>query len=224
MIDKIINLQVRKFNILTLMIILLLNGCHKQENIDVITSEKNEDIVEEVYIDDNPITIGIYDNDINLVKEYNLIKESRREKVFSFYYTNEENVGSNRYKENWHKFYSNYTDIDDYKIGFHFSFYVGDTKIEKTILNPYTFAFEPYFYIYIYDDINQLDNTFYSHLEDADVNENTIFSSIKIFLMEPEEITSPIKFTVFTYNGLEDFDENNNYRGNSKYEININLI
>ena len=42
--------------------------------------------------------------------------------------------------------------------------------------------------------------------------------------MEPGDITSPIKFTVFTYNGLEDFDENNNYRGNSKYEININLI
>ena len=40
--------------------------------------------------------------------------------------------------------------IDGYKIGFHFSFYVGDTLIEKTILNPYIFAFEPYFYIYLY--------------------------------------------------------------------------
>lgn len=212
-----------KKNIYVLIILLLLAGCTEKENISVITSEKNE-YVEEEYIDDNPITIGIYDNDISLVKEYNLVKESRKEKVFSFYYTNEENVGSNSYKENWYKFYSNYTDIDDYKIGFHFSFYVGDALIEKTILNPYIFAFEPYFYIYLYDDINQLDNTFYSHLEDDDVNENTIFSSIKIFLMEPKDITSPIKFTVFTYNDLEDFDENNNYRGNSKYEININLI
>ena len=220
MMDK----RIRRFNIFILTILLLLTGCTESENIDVITSEKTEEIIEEQYIDHNPITIGIYDNDINLVKEYNLVKESRREKVFSFYYTNEENVGSNRYKENWYKFYSNYTDIDDYKIGFHFSFYVGDALIEKTILNPYTFAFEPYFYIYIYDDINQPDNTFYSHLEDDDVNENTIFSSIKIFLMEPGAITSPIKFTVFTYDGLEDFDENNNYRGNSKYAININLI
>ena len=207
-----------------IIILLLLTGCTKKENIDVITSEKMDDVVEEVYIDDNPITIGIYENGINLVTEYDLIKESRREKVFNFYYTNEEKILSGTQKQNWYKFYSNYTDIDDYKIGFHFSFYVGDAKIEKTILNPYIFAFEPYFYIYPYDDINQPDNTFYSHLEDDDVNENTIFSSIKIFLMEPKDITSPIKFTVFTYNGLEDFDENNNYRGNSKYEININLI
>jgi len=213
-----------KKKIFMIIVLVLLSACTKNEKIDVITLEKNEEVVNEEYIDDNPITIGIYDNDISLVKEYNLVKESRREKVFSFYYTNEEDLGSNNQKGNWHKFYSNYTDIDDYKIGFHFSFYVGDTKIEKTILNPYIFAFEPYFYIYLYDDINQPDNTFYSHLEDDDVNENTIFSSIKIFLMEPKEITSPIKFTIFTYNGLEDFDENNNYRGNSKYEININLI
>lgn len=217
-------IQTRKLNILVLLILLLVVGCDKKENIDIITSEKIDEVVEDTYIDDNPITIGIYDNDISLIKEYSLVKESRREKVFSFYYTNEENVGSSNYKENWHKFYSNYTDIDDYKIGFHFSFYVGDTLIEKTVLNTYTFTFEPYFYIYVYDDINQPDNTFYSHLEDSDVNENTIFSSIKIFLMEPGDITSPIKFTVFTYNGLEDFDENNNYRGNSKYQININLI
>lgn len=213
-----------KFKLFILILLLLITGCNKKENIDVITSEKIDEIVEDMYVDDNPITIGIYDNDVSLVKEYNLVKESRSEKVFSFYYTNEENVSSNSYKENWSKFYSNYTDIYDYKIGFHFSFYVGDALIEKTILNPYTFAFEPYFYIYLYDDINQPDNTFYSHLEDDDVNENTIFSSIKIFLMEPYDITSPIKFTVFTYDGLEDFDENNNYRGNSKYEININLI
>ena len=213
-----------KNKIFIVILLLLLAGCVKSENIDVITSEKNEEILEEEYIDDNPIVIGIYDNDISLVKEYNLVKESRREKVFSFYYTNEENLESNNQKENWYKFYSKYSNIIDYKIGFHFSFYVGDTKIEKTIFNPYTFAFEPYFYIYIYDDINQPDNTFYSHLEDDDFKENTIFSSIKIFLMEPADITSPIKFTVFTYNGLEDFDENNNYRGNSKYEININLI
>lgn len=213
-----------KIQILIAINLLLVVGCTENKNIDVITSEKIDEVVEDTYIDDNPIIIGIYDNDISLIKEYSLVKESRIEKVFSFYYTNEENLGSNKNKENWYKFYSNYTDIDDYKIGFHFSFYVEDTLIEKTILNPYVFSFEPYFYIYFYDDINQPDNTFYSHLEEEDVNENTIFSSIKIFLMEPWDITSPIKFTVFTYNGLEDFDENNNYRGNSKYQIDINLI
>ena len=212
------------FKALMMIILLFVSGCTEKSNIEVVTLEKQEEVLEEKYIDNNPIVIGIYDNDINLVKEYSLAKEIRVEKVFSFYYTNDENLGNNKQKENWHKFYSKYNDINDYKIGFNFSFYVGDTKIEKTILKPQTYAFNPYFYIYIYDDINQPDYTFYSHLEETDINENTIFSSIKILLIEPQNITSPIKFTVFTYNDLDDFDENNNYRGNSKYQININLI
>lgn len=204
------------------LVLLMLIGCTDSKNVNVNTIEQVEEEVK--YVDDNPITIGIYENDINLVKEYKLRKESRQEVIFSFFYTNYEKLENNKQKENWNKFFSEYANIDDYKIGFNFSFFVGETKIEKTILNPETFAFEPYFYIYIYDDINQPDNSFYSHLEESDINENTIFSSIKIFLMEPLKISSPIKFTVFTYNDMNDFDENNNYRGNSKYEVNIDLI
>lgn len=207
---------------LILIILLILTGCAKQEEVNI---DNKEEIIEAPeYIDNNPITIGIYENDINLIKEYKLAKQSRNEVVFSFYYTNQDNLGNRNQKDNWYKFFNEYSNIDSYKIGFNFSFYVGETKIEKTILKPETYAFEPYFYTYIYDDINQPDYTFYSHLEETDINDNTIFSSIKFFLVYPEEITSPIIFTVFTYDGLDDFDENNNYRGNSKYEINIDLI
>lgn len=214
-----------KNKIFILIVLLLLTGCLKQEKVKIKEEQKKEDIVEiKKYEDDNPITIGVYKDDIELIKEYNLEKQSRKEVVFSFYYTNQQNLENKNQKENWQKFFSQYNNIEDYKIGFNFSFYVGETKIEKTILKPETFAFEPYFYIYLYDDINQLDNTFYTHLEEKDINEKTLFSSIKIFLMEPLNITSPIEFTVFTYNDLNDFDEFNNYRGNSKYTININLI
>lgn len=209
--------------VLVLIILLLITGCNKKEEI-IIEEEQQEEIIEEKYVDDNPITIGIYEQDINLVKEYKLNKVSNNEVIFSFYYTNVDNLGNRRQKENWHKFYNEYQNINDYKIGFNFSFYVGEEKIEKTILKPDTYAFNPYFYIYIYDDINQPDNTFYSHLEENDINENTIFSAIKIFLVEPDLITSPITFTVFTYNDLDDFDEDNNYRGNSKYSIDIELV
>ena len=213
-----------KNKIVILLVLLLITGCSKEEK-EILKEEKQEEIIEtEKYIDDNPITIGIYEDDIRLVKEYKLKKQSRNEVIFSFYYTNQENLGSRRQKENWSKFYNEYLNINNYKIGFNFSFYEGDKKIEKTILKPDTFAFEPYFYTYIYDDINQPDYTFYSHLEEDDINENTIFSSIKIFLVEPSKITSPIEFTVFTYDDLEDFDENKNYRGNSKYTIKINLV
>jgi len=213
-----------KNKIILVLVLLMLTGCIKEEK-QIIKEETKQEVVEnKEYIDDNPITIGIYESDINLVKEYKMIKQSGNEVIFSFYYTNEENLGSRRQKDNWNKFYNMYTEIEKYKIGFHFSFYEGDTKIEKTILKPDTYALEPYFYTYIYDDINQPDYTFYSHLEETDINESTIFSSIKIFLRDTSKITSKIDFTVFTYDDLEDFDENNNYRGNSKYTIKIDLV
>ena len=215
-----------KNKVLVLIVLLLLTGCLKQEKEVIKKDDVKEDIKEELkekYVDNNPITIGTYENDIQLIKEYKLKKENRNEVIFSFYYTNEENLGNRRQKENWYKYFNKYESINNCKIGFNFSFYVGEEKIEKTILKPDTFAFAPYFYIYIYDDINQPDNTFYSHLEENDVNENTIFSSIKIFLWEPANITSQVEFTVFTYDDLDDFDENNNYRGNSKYTVNIDL-
>ena len=210
--------------VIIVIVLLLLTGCVKDKPKVIEKEEIKEEVIEEKYVDNNPITIGIYENDISLVKEYKLEKVSGNETIFSFYYTNEENLGNRRQKENWYKYFNRYQNINNYKIGFHFSFYVGEDKIEKTILKPNTFAFEPYFYTYIYDDINQPDNTFYSHLEEKDVNDNTIFSAIKLFLRDTSTITSPIEFTVFTYDDLEDFDENNNYRGNSKYTIKIDLV
>ena len=80
----------------------------------------------------------------------------------------------------------------------------------------------PYLYVYLYDDINQEPNSYYNHLEPEDMKENTIFSSIKLFLaQEGEKITSPITLTVFTYNNEKDFTEDNKYRGSSSYTIEI---
>ena len=208
-----------------LVLIILITGCSndkviKKEDIN----DNNEQVIEEdIYVDDNPIVVGIYENDINLVKEYNTKKESLKDIIFSIFYSNEQRLENNNQKYNWNKLYNQYSDIDNYKIGFSFSFYSFDTKIEKNILGPDTFAFNPYFYIYLYDDIHQPDGSFYSHLENSDVTQDTIFSSIKIYLVDVDKITSPIEFTVFTYDGEEDFDELGNYRGNSKYTVTINL-
>lgn len=212
--------------LLLILIIFLITGCNNKNKGEEKVVDKLNDVIEteeEKYVDDNPIIVGLYENDIRLVKEYTISKESFKDLIFGVYYTNEENLESHNQKYNWNKYYSQYSNIDDYKIGFSFKFYSDQEKIEKTILGPDTFAFNPYFYIYIYDDINQPDGTFYSHIEVEDLKEDTIFSSIKIYLVEVDKITSPIEFTVFTYNGEEDFDEFNNYRGNSKYTININL-
>lgn len=217
-----------KKNLSFIMVLLtIITGCKNNEKInDVENQDKPVQIEEQKdeYVDNNPIVVGLYDNDYNLVKEYNTTKQNFKDLIFSVYYTNQEVLDSNNQKYNWNKFYNEYTNIDNYKIGFSFSFSSGEEKIEKTILEPETYAFNPYFYIYLYDDIIQPDGSFYSHLEKTDVNENTIFSSIKIYLVEADKITSPIELTVFTYDGEEDFDEFNKYKGKSRYTIKINLI
>ena len=37
------------------------------------------------------------------------------------------------------------------------------------------------------------------------------------------KVTSPITLEAFTYDSADDFDEKGNYRGNSKYSIEIEL-
>ena len=49
-------------------------------------------------------------------------------------------------------------------------------------------------------------------------------SDDKSFAEVIKEIDGDIDVMVYTYDDFEDFDENGSYRGNSKYEINIDLV
>ena len=120
--------------------------------------------------------------------------------------------------------YRTMADIDKYKIGFIISFSVNDKTYHEQILTPdCEFIFAPYIYIYLYDDIHQAPNTWYSHLLPEEVNDNTIYSSIKLFkAQEASNITSPITLSVFTYD-KDDFDNNHNYIGSSIYTTTINI-
>ena len=82
------------------------------------------------------------------------------------------------------------------------------------------YALDPYLYPFMYDDINNSGH--YSHVTTKDVKDNTVYSSIKLYLhQKTKEITSPITLTAFTYNGEDDFLDGH-YRGNSSYTITIN--
>ena len=63
----------------------------------------------------------------------------------------------------------------------------------------------------------------YSHITKDDYKDDTIFSSIKLYMADKgTEITSPIILEVFTYDGEEDFDEKGHYRGISNHILRIN--
>ena len=206
-----------------LFILLFLVGCknNKIENSNVITNSNNvkeESKKESIYIDDNPIKLGLYSNK-KLTFEYKsnwlYLQDICSLEV---YFTNVNEISILSQKEAWNYYYSIYQDIDKYKIGYKVSFVAEGKSFTKTILKPSDVVdFAYYVQIYLYDDINQVDDTYYGHLTDNNYNDNSIISSIKITAGSGiEHVESDINITVFTYDN-DDFDDNNEYIGNSKF-------
>lgn len=206
--------------VIILFVILCLLGCGKKEE-----KPKEKIVVEEIedkYVDNNPIIVGIYQDDYKLVKDYYTSNQYGKDIFFTTYFTEDSVLQSGSRKYKWYDYYNKYDNIEKYKIGYNISFYVGDLYISKNIIEVTDeYVFNPYFYIYLYDDIHQADGAWYSHITKDKVNDDTLFTSIKLYLVDSDKITSPITLTAFTYDS-DDFDEVGNYRGKSKYEIKIN--
>ena len=224
--------------ILTLIIIsLLLTGCNKEtnnNNNNTISKENNiekSEIKEELqntYIDENPITPGIYmyyNSYTNraLLTEYTTNWQLNTDLCsLEIYYTTEATIPGTNQKKLWNNYYNNYENIDNYRIGYNITFKTQNETINKTILSPKdTNDIYDYMQIYLYDDIHQKDGAWYSHITEEEFNNESILSSIKLTGSTlTNEIISDITLTVFTYDD-DDFDENNQYRGKSKSTITI---
>lgn len=209
--------------LIIIILLFTLTSCTKKPN-DPINLDDTLNINISTYKDDNPIKVGLYVDEY-LSKEYTTTKTNMQDiTVFNVYYTNKEKLENNYIKYNFNKYYNEYENIDKYKIGFIISFSVNDKTYREQILTPdCEYLFAPYIYIYLYDDIHQTPNTWYSHLLKEEVNDDTIYSSIKLFKADhANEITSPITLSVFTYD-KDDFDNNHNYIGSSIYTTTINI-
>ena len=218
----------KKIQVLLLLGFIFLTGCNSKKDTvkpkkEEIKPQEQEIIEEEKYIDNNPIKVGIYEEYNKLVKEYYTEKTSLKDLFFSTFYTNDEYIVQGYVKNRFINYMNNYENVENYKIGYTISFYVGDKYISKTITKiTDEYVFNPYFYIYLYDDVHQEIGAWYSHLTTNDVKDYNLFTSIKLYLVEIDKVTSPITLTAFTYDSEDDFDDDGNYRGNSKYTITIN--
>lgn len=206
--------------------IFIITGCSSKEkdiepNTDDKTPEINEPVIQ--YTDENTVKIGIYDKN-KLVKDFetNFIDDTDL-LLFDVFLTNAKQVDNNSTYSNYKKYYDNYENIENVKTGFYITFEANGQVYEELILDSTkTFSLQPYIFVYLYDDVVNVGKSFYSHIEPEQENENTIFSSIKLYLAgNSNQITSPVTLTAFTYDGMDDFDENNHYRGNSSYTIKI---
>lgn len=209
--------------ILFILTIILLTGCTNTKETPYKEINIDNTIKIDEYIDNNPVEIGIYEN-TNLVKNYKTTLSNFKDiAVFNIYYTNKEKLDSSNIKYNYQKYLNNYENISNHKNGFYIKYEAEGKIIEELILDPKSMhKMAPYLYVYLYDDINQTPGSFYSHLENSDMKDNTIISSIKLFTAHKgTSITSPITLTAFTYDTEDDFTKDNHYRGTSSYTIEI---
>lgn len=186
----------------------------------------NDNTVVDTYKDDNPIKLGLYKN-YGSNKERELIKEfsspwTYHNNISSFevYYTTEEKIPGTTQKTLFDEYRQKYENYDKYKIGYNINFLTNAGEVNQTILSPVdTEDFFDYLEVYLYDDYNRSDGERYSHNTEEDFTDNTILTSIKLTAgKKVAEITSDITVTAFTYDN-DDFDQDENYRGVSKYSI-----
>ena len=214
--------------IVFILIFLLISGCtntKKEEQKKEIKKEKPT-IIEETYKDLNNTPIGIYKlNGNTLNKITSIDKHLNVEEdigIFQIYPSNEDTIYLNtNFGES---FYNEYIKYPNIKIGFNIKYTLNNNEeISYNILSPEnTFDHWEYLMNYLYDDYANRYESFYSHIESNEVNENTLYTAIKLQASYScSEITN-IKLTAFTYDSEDDF-ENNEYRGVSKHTLNINI-
>ena len=220
----------KKFYLGLIILLLILPGCKKKNEETELANEIKQEIdviednvVEEIYIDDNPTKIAFYSGSNGVYKrldKYESHPEFMKEiGVFSIILSDEKEVYGSSIKSLYKEKIEDNPLYQNYKIGFNIKFTLKDgTVINENILRPILYAnygFCHYLYAWIYDDVNA--NGWHSHIEEDEFTDDTIMSSIKLMWGKTyDEIDSDIELTVFTYDD-DDFDEQGNYRGKSKY-------
>lgn len=223
--------------ILIMLSLILLVGCNKKEESPSEVIDDKKDNVEpeeqEKYIDNNPIELSFY---MYYGKNTNRKRLETYQASFitgqdlcslEIYYTKDELLDIDTQKNLWNKYYQNYSNINNYKIGYKISFNtINNGEVSKYILSPKDTYYDLFDFIqvYLYDDINVPDGVWYSHVTEEEYNANTLLTSIKLTGGDKaSEVISDITLEVFTYDD-DDFDEEGNYRGKSKASIIISRI
>lgn len=116
----------------------------------------------------------------------------------------------------WNQYWESYEGYEQCKIGYIVDFALKDgTRIKKTITHPDdVFSYRNYLECYLYDDVNQIQGNWYSHLLASQVDENTVMTSIKFTAgQDIAMVGDTITLTAFVYHSEDDFDADGNYIG-----------
>ena len=219
-----------------LIILTICTGCVKENKNEKglktqkeIIKEKNVKEEKNSYKDLNNTPIGIYKLSGNkLIKLHTINTKLEVEGIidtFQIFPSNEEEITlNNTFATSFYNEWTNFKNINNnLKIGFNIKFKLKNGEnISYNIYSPVnTFDKWEYLMNYLYDDYANQNKSFYSHIESNKMNDNTLFTAFKMQMSYScFNIDSKIQFSVFTYDGNDDFKDNE-YRGNSIYTINI---
>ena len=214
--------------IIIFIILILCSGCIKKEERKKEKKKVDVELVEK-YEDLNNTPISFYSsNDSGLVKLTKINKRLVSMEdigIFQIYPSNLDTISinsgfGNSFYNEWMKYNTN----NNLKIGFNIKFSTDTEDISYNIFNPSN-CMEKWQYLlnYLYDDYANRGKSFYSHIEENEYNENTLFTSIKVQSAgECNKIKDKILLTVFTYDSEDDFLDGE-YRGNSSSTLTICL-
>ena len=170
----------------------------------------------------SPDTVGIYIPAANgtaarkHITEFQSVRTAKTDiDCFEILATQVALAEGNSFKSIWNAAWDSYEGSENAKIGFHISFTLssGET-VSKQLLKPGDSAsFYDYLEIYMYDDVHVATGVWYTHLEDKDMTEETVITSIKLTSGSKIAQVGDITLTAFIYNGEDCFDAEGNYIG-----------
>lgn len=216
----------KKYTIILLLLTILCGCSNKDLKEKEEVKEKQPTVEIDTYKDENNVPLGFYYKN-NLLTTHECAWNQYKDITWiDILPTNDTPLTENKTKKLWNTYWENYKD-KNYKFGIEISYTLNSgEKVDLTLLKPSDNAsIFNYIQIYLYDGYNAT-TSWYDHLEDHEITDNTVFTSIKLTgSTYIDQVTSPITLSVFTYDTQDDFDpKTNKYRGNSKYTIKINKI
>lgn len=170
----------------------------------------------------HPDTVGIYipaedgTRARKRITEFTAKRTAKKDiDCFEILASREDLVKGSSFAGIWNGAWDSHRQTDGAKIGFIIEFSLsGGKNVHAQILKPSDSAdFFDYLEVYLYDDIHQTPGVWYTHLEDADMKEETVISSIKLTSGSRIAEVGDIYLTAFIYQGQECFDENGDYCG-----------
>ena len=198
------------------------------ENIEIENTEIEieETIEEPKYKDENQVPISLYiEQGDQLVKISEYSCDWSPENVLNLFYaipSTEESISSYNFDSMWKEKIAAYPNGDKCRIGYQVSFKYedGNTYTYNLKCPDDTYFTFPKVMTYLYDDVNLVPGKPYYHITQDVMYDYTIASSIKLVGdVDSDKIEGPITLTAFCFDSEDDFDEEGNYRGNSKYTI-----